>query len=496
MDFLVLIVGVLIGALVLVLWMEQKFTYWRQLGVPYEEPDFFYGNLKGVDQYQHDGLLTQKFYEKFKGKGPFVGVYFFLKPVAIPTDIELVKNILIKDFNFFHDRGLYYNERDDPLSAHLLNLQGLKWKQIRTQISPTFSSGKMKMMFTTMARVAQKFENKIEEVCKGGAEVDAKKLMARFAVDVIGTCAFGLETNSLEDDTNEYFRLGLSVFDNPRHGTMFMMLLLAFQEYARKFRLKFFRDEVINFYTKVVRDTVRYRLANNVERDDFMQLLIKLHTSHGKDNLSFNDLLAQAFVFHVGGVETSATTLQFCFYELARNPDLQSEARNHINEVLRKHNGELTYEALKDMKYLEQVILETLRKYPPAGTLVRETTQDYKIPGTKFILEKGTCIFIPAYAIHHDPEFYPNPLKFNPENFSVENVKDRPSASFLTFGEGPRRCIGARFGMIQVKLGVIAGLRRFRYSVSSKTKEPLKLLTKALAIQAEGGIWLNIESMD
>ncbi|XP_037911588.1 probable cytochrome P450 6a14 isoform X2 [Hermetia illucens] len=496
MDTVVILASGLSIILVAILWVQKKFDYWRKLGIPYEEPHFFYGNLKGVGQYDHDGLLTQKFYKKHKGKGPVVGVYFFLKPVAILLDINIIKDILIKDFPIFHDRGIFYNERDDPLSAHLVNLSGDKWKELRNKFSPTFSSGKMKMMFSTMLEVAVKLEKKIDQVCRSGKELDIKMLMALFTVDVIGSCAFGLKTNSLEDENNEFFHIGVSVFDKPRHGTRVMFVLHVFREYARKLRIKLFRDEVTKFYSSIVRRTIDYRLANNEERNDFMQLLIELHTKKGKDNLPFNDIVAQAFVFHIAGFETSSATLQFCFYELASNPDIQDKLRHHINEVLEKHDGKLTYEAVMDMKYLDQVINETLRKNPPFGMLSRETTLNYKIPGTDCILEKGTSLHIPIYAIHHDPEFYPNPSKFNPDNFSEEAVKNRHPIAFLPFGAGHRACIGVRFGMMQVKLGVIIGLRKFKYTLSPKTRQPIKLQSKFFVAQPEGGIWLNIESVD
>ncbi|CAD7083740.1 unnamed protein product [Hermetia illucens] len=496
MDILLILASGLTLIVFGVLWVQKRFTYWKKMGIPYEVPHFLYGNLKGVGQYDHDGLLTQKFYEKFKGISPIVGVYYSIKPVAIFIDINLIKDILIKDFASFHDRGIYYNERDDPLSTHLISLPGGKWKQLRNTCSPAFTSLKMKTMFSTMMEVGVKLEKKIDQVCKSGKALDIKKVMSLFTMDVIGSCAFGLETNSLEDENNEFFRMGISVFDNPRYSTRSTFVLQAFRGYARKLRLKLFRDEVIKFYTDLVRNTIDYRLKKKEGRNDFMQILIQLHTSKGEDNLSFNEVLGQTFVFHIAGFEASASILQFCFYELACNPDIQNRLRHHINQVLRKHDGEVTYEAIMDMKYLDQVVNETLRKNPPFGMLSRETTLNYKIPGTDCILEKGTSLHIPIYAIHHDPEFYPNPSKFNPDNFSEEAVKNRHPIAFLPFGAGPRACIGVRFGMMQVKLGVITGLRKFKYTLSPKTRQPIKLQSKFFVAQPEGGIWLNIESVD
>ncbi|XP_037913011.1 probable cytochrome P450 6a23 [Hermetia illucens] len=496
MDLAVVLVGVFCLLLSVVLWVRKRLTYWKEMGAPYEEPHFIFGNLKGVGIYDHDGQLTERFYRKHKNKGPFVGVYFFLSPVVIPTDLEFVKSILVKDFNYFHDRGIYFNEKDDPLSAHLFTLPGLRWKRLRTKITPAFTSGKMKLMFPIVVEVAQRLEDKISKVAEVGAVMDVKAVMARFTMDSIGTCAFGLASNTLQDESSEFFRVGMSVFDNPRHGTWFLFLLIAFRELAGKLRFKLFRDEVTKFYTSIVRKTVDYRLANNVQRNDYMDILIKLHTGADEGPLTFNELLSHAFVFHSAGFETSSTTLQFCFYELACNPDIQERTRSHILEVLEAHGGELTYEAMVDMKYLDQVICETLRHYPPAGNHFREVTQDYKVPGTEFTLKKGTSVMVPVYAVHHDPEYYPDPLKFNPDNFADENVKARPFAAYMPFGEGPRICIGARFAMMQVKIGVIAGLRRYRYTVSTKTRQPLKLLSKIFLASVEGGIWLNVERIE
>lgn len=326
------------------------------MGAPYEEPSFLYGNLKGVGKQDHDGQLIEKFYRKHKGRGPFVGIFFFLVPVVVPIDLELVKNILIRDFNYFHDRGLFYNEKDDPLSGHLFTLPGLRWRRIRNKLSPAFTSGKMKTIFPLIVKIARRLELKLNEISTSESQVDIKDIMARFTVDVIGTCAYGLEANSLEDGQNEFFHIGMSVFENPRHGTGFTLLLLAFREYARKLGFKTFRNEVIKFYSSTIRKVVDYRLANNIERGDFMDILIRLHVGGNEEPLTFNELLAQAFVFHSAGFETSSSTLQFCFYELACNPAIQEQTRSHINEVLGEHGGELTYEAVADMKYLDQVI--------------------------------------------------------------------------------------------------------------------------------------------
>nr|CAD7580213.1 unnamed protein product [Timema californicum] len=139
---------------------------------------------------------------------------------------------------------------------------------------------------------------------------------------------------------------------------------------------------------------------------------------------------------------------------------------------------------------------KTLRKYPPAPNLYRKCTVPYPIPGTSITLEQGTRVLIPAYAIHHDPEFYPDPEKFNPERFTEENKGSRPSCTYLPFGEGPRICIGVRFGLMQVKVGLATLVRHYRFTACDRTAVPLVLDPRSYVTAAKGGIWLRVTLRD
>lgn len=335
-------------------YFKYKFSYWESKGVPFLAPTFPYGSLKGVGKQIHLSKISQITYEKFKGKDKFCGLYFFVKPVALLLDIDLVKNVLIKDFNNFNDRGIYYNEEDDPLSAHLFSLNGKKWKHLRAKLTPTFTSGKMKFMFPTIVEVADRFKNCLIDVTKENEVLEIRELLARFTTDVIGTCAFGIECNSLKDPNAEFRVMGRNVFENPRHPILFAFLISGLKTLSKFFHVKVTRDDVSAFFLKVVNDTIDYREKNNVHRNDFMDILINLKNQ--EKSVTINEIAAQAFIFFLAGFETSSTTLTFCLYELALNPDIQEKARQEVRKVLQKHNGNFTYEAMMEMHYIEQVI--------------------------------------------------------------------------------------------------------------------------------------------
>jgi cytochrome P450 family 6 len=140
-------------------------------------------------------------------------------------------------------------------------------------------------------------------------------------------------------------------------------------------------------------------------------------------------------------------------------------------------------------------ISESLRKYPPVGGLSRVTSKDYTLPGTNFTMPKGMPVFIPIEGFHHNPEFFPNPKSYDPDRFTPEQEAIRNPYSYLPFGEGPRNCIGMRFGMMQAQIGLALLLKSFQFEVSEKTKIPLKFSAKTKLLNVEGGVWLKVSKI-
>jgi cytochrome P450 family 6 len=127
--------------------------------------------------------------------------------------------------------------------------------------------------------------------------------------------------------------------------------------------------------------------------------------------------------------------------------------------------------------------------------LIRCVTEDYRVPNSKVVFTKGLTVIIPVYAIHHDPMIYKDPEVYDPERFTPENEAKRNPYAFLPFGEGPRNCIGLRFGMMQARIGLAILLSNFRFELSSKTSVPLNLSKSTPVLAPIGGIWLKVEKL-
>ncbi|XP_073844563.1 probable cytochrome P450 6a14 [Musca autumnalis] len=498
-SFLITFVCLLIG------YLYNLYTYWKRRGVLYETPWPLFGNFAGIGSKYHLRDINNRLYKKFKGQSPFVGTYMFVRRSALITDLDLIKNILIKDFANFHDRGSFNNVEDDPLTGHLSALEGEQWRAMRTKLTPVFSSARMKYMFSTIVKVGENFTTCLGDMLKESPDqiLEMKDLCARFTTDVIGNCAFGIECNSLKNPDSEFRRKGREIFTKPRHSSLVQIFTMTNSTMAKKLHMKLFPDDITEFFMSVIKQTVEYRVKNNVKCNDFMNLLIEMKakdeeiakTTKGIDlshGLTMEQMAAQTFVFFFAGFETSSTTMAFAIYELARNPDVQEKLRKEIMESLKKTNGKLTYEALNDMQYLEQVMAETLRIYPILAHLVRITKNDYQVPNTNYVLEKGIMTVIPVHSIHHDPEYYENPNEFRPSRFTPEECLKRHPSVYLPFGDGPRNCIGMRFGKMQTKVGLVSLLRYYRFECSPLTEIPLELDKKNFLATPKNGLNLKV----
>lgn len=255
---------------------------------------------------------------------------------------------------------------------------------------------------------------------------------------------------------------------------------------------------------RLVKSTIDYRESSDVKRNDFMNLLLQLK-KNGKleeesgseytDRLTLNQIAAQCFVFFLAGYETSSTTMSFCLYELARHPEVQEKLRREILSVLKKYNNVLTYEAQLSMPYLDCVINETLRLYPPVTVLQRKVDRDYRVPNHDFTFEQKENIRIPIYSIQRDSEYFEKPLEFIPERFDEENIHKIRPFTFLPFGDGPRICIGNRFGMMQTRIGIITLLKNFEFALSNKMLKELQMSPLAPTMSPKDGMWLNFKQL-
>lgn len=335
----------------------------------------------------------------------------------------------------------------------------------------------MGLMFELVTECTHDVINHFMTKVKNGEKlnVEMKDFFARYTNDVIATCAFGIKINSFADPDNEFFTKGKKIasFGGDAFKMLKLFVALMLPKVGDFFKQQMFEESLVGSFKSNVTKTIETRQENNIVRPDMINIIMQLREgtvkwqteekSHetlegfatveeseiGKATVSRkwsdNDLLAQCFIFFFAGYETSSIMLIFAAYELVANPDVQQslyEETAEMNDQLGSKG--ITYDAIRKMKYLDQVICETLRKWPALAQLDRLCVKDYLYDDgkLKFKIEKRATILYPVAGIHRDPKFFPNPDKFDPDRFSEENKRNIAPGIFTPFGVGPRNCIG------------------------------------------------------
>lgn len=404
------------------------------------------------------------------------GMFDFRAPLYVPHDLELIKRMTIKDFDHFEDHRTIHDEDSESLFANsLFMMKGRKWHELRAALSPAFTGSKMRQMFELVSECADELIGYLLEEAKAGQtdDVEMKDFFSRYTNDVIASCAFGLKVNSLKNRDNDFYLNGKILTNITSIKTMLKLVVMrGCSKLADYFGIDVFDYKATQFFRSIIFDTMRERDEKHIHRPDMINILMQLrqgaisseNEDAANDDAGFatveessigkrivkrkwtdNQLFSQAMIFFFAGFETSANLLTTLAYEMVANPDIQEELHDEIQMIHEQRAGKrLDYETLQKMKYLDQVVTETLRKWPPFPQVDRVCVKDYHYDDgdLKLNIKKGEALFISIYGVQHDPQYFPNPDRFDPERFSDANKANIMPASLLAFGIGPRNCIG------------------------------------------------------
>lgn len=365
----------------------------------------------------------------------------------------------------------------EPLLGNsLMALSGETWRHMRATLSPAFTGSKMRLMFqlvTEYADEAAKFL--LEKSKKEKLDVEMKDLFSRYSNDIIASCAFGLKVSSIAEPDNNFYAKSRKLWNNRSWRQMMKFaVIISAPKLAKLLKIAIFDPVYTTEFKAMILDTMNARQKGNIHRPDMINLLMQVRDGSLKRqaneesktdegfatveesdigkrssdrNWTDEELVAQCFLFFFAGLETVSTALTFTAYEIMVNPDVQQKLYDEIRETNERLGGNhISYDELQKLKYLDQVVCEVLRKWPPAGQSERMCVNDYQYKDNekKFIIEKGVSVMIPTYGLHHDERFYPEPDKFDPERFSDEKKINIIPGSYIPFGLGPRNCIGMK----------------------------------------------------
>ncbi|KAI4464070.1 cytochrome p450 [Holotrichia oblita] len=509
------------------LWkLSRHYNYWTDLGIKQRKQVYLLGDNATVFLRQESFFdLFRRLYDTFPNERYF-GIYQGTLPTLIIKDPEIIKQVTVKEFDHFLNHRAFVPDGVDPLwSKNLFALQDTEWREMRSTLSPSFTSSKMKVIFSLMTECADEYVKYFLKQ-KKTVEIELKDTTTRYTNDVIATVAFGVKCDSINEQNNEFYRMGKKTTTFTFARNLIFLLYTMFPQLCKTLKISLFPSDIYDFFVNLTKDTIKARETHGIVRPDMLNLLLEarkgkkiedssngvidtgfatveessIHTNAAKpkQELTDMDIAAQAMIFFFAGFDSVSTLLCFMAYELVVNPDVQKRLQEEIDDTLKECNGKLTYEALLKMKYMDMVICETLRKWPAAVGTDRVCSKPFTIeavnPGEKPVhLKPGDIVFIPINGIHRDPKYYTNPDTFDPERFSDENKGTIEPYTYMPFGLGPRNCIGSRFAILESKTIFFSMLSKFNFVAIDKTQIPIKLSKKSFNIIGENGMWVGLE---
>jgi len=370
-------------------------------------------------------------------------------------------------------------------SNNIIFQNGDHWKRHRKIANPAFHrSLPVKLFGNLTQKLFEKFE-------ADGNHIDVHDYMQRYTLDVIGKAGFGFDFNSIENAESSWAVIYSDVMGGivdplyslfPTLEKYFLWALPMRQELHRKM------DKLDELFTEIVqnkKNVIQEDLGGEDNERDLLTMMIEANETEKLDGLSDQELRDNLVIFFIAGHDTTAKALSSAIYFLAVNQIVQQKAREEAITFLGDAPEDVlpSVEETKQFKYINQIMKESMRLFPPAtGVTPRKTTTDVDLG--PYHIPKGSLVGMDIYGIHHNPANWVDPDQFDPERFAEggENeVKmgngNGASYSWIPFSNGARQCIGMNFSLAEQRVVLSMFLRKYKWSLPADSihKDGIKL---------------------
>ncbi|XP_022256706.1 cytochrome P450 4V2-like, partial [Limulus polyphemus] len=416
---------------------------------------------------------------------------------VVPTKLQAV---LMSTKNLRRSR--HYSFLEEWSENCIVVSTGDKWKTRRKMLTPAFNFRLLDSSLQIFSEHSRILVEKLQQHLTK-EYIDIVQPITLCALDIITEAAMGVKLKAQDNDDSPYVKALHNVcalfmarimrpwlwpdffFNNSSLGSIYKENINKVIGYSREV-IKIRKDRLLK-ETKGV-DSISKEDYQN-KRETFLEILLRLHMHN--NSLSEEDVREEVDTFMFAGHDTTASGLSWTIYLLGLYPDIQEKVRKELDAVFCDDpDRTLTMDDLHQLKFLECVIKESHRLYPPAPFIARELEEDLMIKD--FNVGAGTTCIIFPYMLHRDPKIYPNPEKFDPDRFLPENSKDRHPFAYIPFSGGFRNCIGQKFAMIEEKV-VLAHLIRSLSFKSLDHRDKIKLVME-MVLRTPGELRVKVSS--
>lgn len=416
-------------------------------------------------------LLRRRFgfTEGLRAYGDVVRVHLGTLPMYFVTTPELAHRVLVADSASF-EKGAMFDKFRPFVGNGLVNSGGAFHLRQRRLVQPAFHHERI-------ARYTEKMEtavSRLSESWRPGEQREINDDMQALAVTIVGEALFGTE-------------FGRTAIEEARHAIPVVirhgMVRALSPAFAGPLLVRGNRqfDRAVRRMRAVVGTLITdWRAGGGDEQADRGDLLSMLLMARDEDGEPMTDQQAYDEVVTLlsAGIETSALALAWLFHEIARHPEVECRVHEEIDQVLSGRS--VTADDVPKLTYVQQVINETLRMYP-VWILMRRTLRPVRLGGVG--LPAGTEVTVSPHALHHDPDVFPDPHRFDPERWAPDRVKDIPRGAFIPFGAGNRMCVGNTFA--QTEMAVTVATIASRWRLVPVPERPLRVKYTSTAYPAQ-----------
>lgn len=431
----------------------------------------FIGNLFQIDTsapHLHLWKLSKKY-------GPLMSLKFGNVPTLVVSSARMAKEVMKThdlDFpskpRFTGQQKLSYNGLDISFAPY-----GDYWRGIKKIcVLQIFSSKKVHTFRSIREDEVLWMISKISKLVSDSKIVNFSETVMTLGSSIICRVAFG---KRYEDEGYERSRFhSLLIESQAMMGTFFISDFLPLLGWVDKIsglsgRLEKNFKEMDLFYQEIIDDHLDPKRENS-DHEDITDVLLRLRKENMFSiDLTFDHIKAVLMNMLVAGTDTSAATLVWVMTALLKNPEVMKKAQNEIRNLIGK-GGSVTEDYIKNLPYMNAVIKETMRLYPPAPFLLRESTQKTNI--NNYEIQPKTLVYVNVWAIGKDPEAWENPNEFYPERFLNSSIDFKGlDFEFIPFGAGRRGCPGIHIGVAAVEIALANLLYAFNWELPNGIKK-------------------------
>ncbi|TSK38458.1 Thromboxane-A synthase [Bagarius yarrelli] len=460
--------------LLLLYWYSTSpYSVLQRCGIRHPKPAPFIGNIM---LFRHDFFQAQK--DLINKYGRVCGYYLARLPMVVIADPDMLRQVMVKEFQNFPNR-MIIRTAIKPMSDSLIMLRDEQWKRVRSILTPSFSAAKMKDMVPLIHEATDTLLKNLKAYAESGESFDIYRCFGCFTMDVIASVSFGMHVDSQNNPNDPFVHYASKFFA----FSVFRPIMLLFMIFPF----------LIGPLGRLMKDKERNHFDVVSQADEEVIPDGKTESGHKsakqqKRIMTEDEIIGQAVLFLIAGYETSSNTLAFVCYLLAIHPDCQKKVQKEVDDFFSRHDS-VDYTNIQELKYLDMVVCEALRMYPPAFRYVRTIERDCVVNGQ--FLPKGASLEIPAGFLHSDPEYWHEPEKFIPERFTPEAKATRHPFVYLPFGAGPRSCVGMRLAQLEIRMALANIFKAFNVVACKDTEIPLKLKSNT-TLGPKNGVFVNI----